>query len=151
MVALIFSGFISILLSVKVYKAFDYHRTPFSKYFILMMLSISLWSMSYAFEVGFVDIELKYFFARFQYLGVALIPATWFLFAAEYSGICKQLVRKYRRAFFLLPFLTILLVVTNSFQKLYFESYYLDTSGAFPLLVFNYGPFFRIFYIYSLI
>jgi len=151
MVALIFSGFISILLSVKVYKAFDYHRTPFSKYFILMMLSISLWSMSYAFEVGFVDIELKYFFARFQYLGVALIPATWFLFAAEYSGICKQLVRKYRRAFFLLPFLTILLVVTNSFQKLYFESYYLDTSGAFPLFVFNYGPFFRIFYIYSLI
>lgn len=150
-VALILSGLIAILLSFKVHKAFDYHRTPFSRYFILMMLSISLWSMSYAFEVGFVDVELKYFFARFQYLGIALVPVTWFLFAAEYSGTCKQQVEKYRRAFFLLPFLTILLVLTNSFQKLYFESYYLDTSGAFPLSVINYGSFFRIFYVYSLI
>lgn len=151
MVALIFSGLISILLSFKVYKTFDYHRTPFSKYFILMTLSVALWSVSYAFEGGFVDIELKYFFARFQYLGIALVPVTWFLFAAEYSGTCKQLVGKYRRAFFLLPLLIILLVITNSLQKLYFESYYLDTSGAFPLFVINCGPFFRIFYVYSLI
>lgn len=116
-----------------------------------MMLSISLWSVSYAFEVGFVDVELKYFFLRFQYLGIALVPVAWFLFAAEYSGTCKQLVRKYGKAFFLFPLLTILLVLTNSFQKLYFESYYLETSGAFPLFVINYGSFFWIFYIYSLI
>lgn len=116
-----------------------------------MMLSISLWSASYALEIGFVDVELKYFFLRFQYLGIALVPVTWFLFAAEYSGTCKQLVRKYRRAFFLFPLLTVLLVLTNSLQKLYFESYYLETSGAFPLSVINYGPFFWIFYIYSLI
>ena len=149
--ALIFSGFISLLLAIKAYKAFNYHRTPFSKYFILIMLSMSLWSVNYAFEVGFVDIELKYFFARLQYLGIAFVPVAWFLFAAEYSGICKQFVRKYEKAFFLLPILTILLMLTNSLHKLYFESYYLDISGGFPLLVFEHGPFFWIFYIYSLI
>lgn len=148
---LIFSGFISILISIEVYKVFNYHSIPFSKYFILMMLSISLWAVSYALEVGFVNIGIKYFFARFQYFGIALIPVTWFLFAAEYSGICKKFVRKYRNAFFLLPLFTILLVVTNSFQKLYFQSYYLDTSGTLSLYVFNYGPLFWIFYIYSII
>ncbi|RPJ77927.1 MAG: PAS domain S-box protein [Alphaproteobacteria bacterium] len=149
--ALIFSGLIAVLLAIKVYKAFNYRRTPFSKYFILLMLSISLWSVSYAFEVGFIDIELKYFFARFQYLGIVLIPLAWFLFAAEYSGICRQFVRKYKRIFFLLPSLTFLLIITNSLQKLYFESSYLDASGAFPLFVFDYGPLFWVFYIYSFI
>jgi PAS domain S-box-containing protein len=43
------------------------------------------------------------------------------------------------------------LIITNSHQKLYFESYYLDTSGTFSLFVFNYALFFWIFYAYSLI
>jgi PAS domain S-box-containing protein len=149
--ALIFSGFISLLLAIKAYKAFNYRMTPFSKYFILIMLSMSLWSVNYAFEVGFVDIELKYLFARLQYLGIAFVPVIWFLFATEYSGICKQFARKYERVFFLLPFLTILLMLTNSLHKLYFENYYLDTSGSFPLLVFEHGPFFWVFYAYSFI
>jgi PAS domain S-box-containing protein len=149
--ALIFSGFISLLLAIKAYKAFNYRMTPFSKYFILIMLSMSLWSVNYAFEVGFVDIELKYLFARLQYLGIAFVPVLWFLFATEYSGICKQFARKYERVFFLLPFLTILLMLTNSLHKLYFENYYLDTSGSFPLLVFEHGPFFWVFYAYSFI
>jgi PAS domain S-box-containing protein len=149
--ALIFSGFISLLLAIKAYKAFNYRMTPFSKYFILIMLSMSLWSVNYAFEVGFVYIELKYLFARLQYLGIAFVPVIWFLFATEYSGICKQFARKYDRVFFLLPFLTILLMLTNSLHKMYFENYYLDTSGSFPLLVFEQGPFFWVFYAYSFI
>jgi PAS domain-containing protein len=147
--ALIFSGFISLLLAIKTYKAFNYRMKPFSKYFIFIMLSMSLWFVNYAFEVGFVDIELKYLFARLQYLGIAFVPVEWFLFAAEYSGIRKQFVRKYEIVFFLLPILTILLILTNSLHKLYFENYYLDISGSFPLLVFEHGPFFWIFYIYS--
>ena len=127
--ASIFSGLISFLLAIKVYKAFNYPRTPFSKYSILIMLSISLWSVSYAFEIGFVDIKLKYFFVCLQYVGIAFVPVTWFIFASEYSGICKQFVRKYEKLFFLFPILTILFIFTNSLQKLYLESYYLDVSG----------------------
>jgi PAS domain S-box-containing protein len=149
--ALIFSGFISVLLAIKAYKSLNYPVTPFSKYFVLLMLSISLWSVGYAFEIGFVDLELKYFFLRFQYLGIAFAPVAWFLFAAEYSGICKQFVRKFEKMFFLFPSLTVLLIVTNTFQNLYFENYSLDTSEVFPLFVFDYGPLFWILYIYSFI
>ena len=62
-----------------------------------------MWSVNYAFEVGFMDIEVKYFFARLEYLGIAFAPVAWFLFAAEYSGMYKQFVRKYEKAFFVLP------------------------------------------------
>lgn len=149
--ALIFSGVISTLLAIKAYKAFKYRRMYFSKYFILIMLSMSLWSVNYAFEVGFMDIKLKYLFARLEYIGMAFAPVAWFLFASEYSGVCKEFVRKYRKAFFILPLLIILLMLTNSFHRMYFSGYYLDISRGFPLLVLKHGPFFWVFYIYSFI
>lgn len=149
--ALIFSGVISTLLAIKAYKAFKYRRMYFSKYFILIMLSMSLWSVNYAFEVGFMDIKLKYLFARLEYIGMAFAPVAWFLFASEYSGVCKEFVRKYRKAFFILPLLIILLMLTNSFHRMYFLGYYLDISRGFPLLVLKHGPFFWVFYIYSFI
>ena len=37
------------------------------------MLSMSLWAVNYAFEVGFIDLELKYFFARISILGLLLL------------------------------------------------------------------------------
>ncbi|MDY0130178.1 MAG: histidine kinase N-terminal 7TM domain-containing protein [Methanosarcina vacuolata] len=147
--ALIFSGVMSTLLAIKAYKAFKYRRMYFSKYFILIMLSMSLWSVNYAFEVGFMDIELKYLFARLEYIGMAFAPVAWFLFASEYSGVCKEFVREHQKAFFIMPLLIILLMLTNSFHGMYFLGYYLDGSRGFPLLVLIHGPFFWVFYIYS--
>ncbi len=149
--ALIFSGLISTLLAIKAYKTLNHRRMPFSKHFILIMLSMSLWALDYAFEVGFMDIEVKYFFARLEYIGIAFVPVAWFLFAAEYSGMYKQFVRKYEKAFFVIPLLAILSMLTNNLHKLHFEGYYLDMSGGFPLLVLIHGPFFWTFYIYSII
>ncbi|HEY3361893.1 MAG TPA: histidine kinase N-terminal 7TM domain-containing protein [Methanosarcina sp.] len=149
--ALIFSGLISTLLAIKAYKAFKYRRTNFLRCFILIMLSMALWSVNYAFEIGLTDLELKYFFARLEYIGIAFAPIAWFLFAAEYSGVGKEFVRKYEKALFILPILAIFSVFTNNFHKMYFANYYLDTLGGFPLLILIHGPFFWIFYIYSLI
>ena len=149
--ALIFSGLISTLLAIKAYRALNYRRLYFSRYFIFIMLSMSLWSVNYAFEVGLTDIELKYFFARLEYIGIAFAPVAWFLFAAEYSGVYNQFLRKYEKAFFVLPLLAIFSMLTNSFHKMHFIGYYLDNSGGLPLLVLIHGPFFWAFYIYSFI
>ncbi len=147
--ALIFSGLLSLVLAVKAYRAFNYRRMPFAKYFVLIMLSMAIWSFNYAFEVGFVDLEYKYFFARLEYLGMTFAPVAWFLFAAEYSGIFRTFTRRYEKLFFVIPVFTILSMLTNSLHGLHFTSYSLDTSGGFPLLVFQHGPFFWLFYIYS--
>ena len=59
------------------------------------MLGMTLWSINYAFEIGFLEPGQKYFFARLQYLGLSFIPVSWFLFTYEYSGIGIQFARKY--------------------------------------------------------
>ena len=143
--ALIFSGLISTLLAIKAYKAFNYRRSPFTKHFILIMLCMALWSVNYAFEIGFVDTEFKYIFARLQYLGIAFAPVAWFLFAAEYSGVCRQFARKYEKILFLFPCLTILLMLTNSIHGLYFEGFYLDSQENFLSLYLIMGHFSGLF------
>ncbi len=149
--ALIFSGLISTLLAVRAYKVFNYRRLPFAKHFILVMLGMALWSVNYAFELGFLDIEYKYLFARLEYLGIAFTPVAWFLFAAEYSGIGRQFARKYDRVLYFISCIAILLMLTNNVHGLHFEAFYLDYSGEFPLLIFKHGPFFWIFYLYSFV
>ncbi|HIH73801.1 MAG TPA: histidine kinase, partial [Methanosarcina sp.] len=149
--ALIFSGLISTLLAIKAYRAFNYRSLPFVRHFIVIMLCMALWSVNYAFEIGFTDIEFKYIFARFQYLGIAFAPVAWFLFAAEYSGVYRQFARKYEKLLFVFPCITILLMITNGFHGLYFDGFYIDVSGGFPLLILKHGPFFWTFYLYSFI
>lgn len=145
--ALIFSGLISTLLAIKAYNTFNYRKTPFSKYFILIMLSMSLWSVIYAFEVGFIDPQLKFFLARLEYLGIAIVPVAWFLFAAEYSGICEQFVRKYETIFFLIPFFTIFLVLSK-FHELYIT--FSPSPEESLYLIIEHGPLFWVFYAYSI-
>lgn len=149
--ALIFSGLISTLLAIRAYKVFNYRRLPFAKHFILVMLGMALWSVNYAFEIGFMDIEYKYLFARLEYLGIAFTPVAWFLFAAEYSGISRQFARKYEKVLYLISCITVLLMLTNNIHGLHFEAFYLDYSEDFPLLILKHGPFFWIFYLYSFV
>ncbi|WP_410508824.1 histidine kinase N-terminal 7TM domain-containing protein [Methanosarcina hadiensis] len=149
--ALIFSGIISTLLAIRAYRVFNYRKSPYAKHFTLVMLCMTLWSINYAFEIGFLDIGLKYLFARLQYLGLAFVPVAWFLFAAEYSGTYKSFARKYEKVLYLFPCLAILLMLTNHIHGLYFEGLYLDYSKEFPLLILKHGPFFWIFYLYSFV
>mgnify|MGYP002479116332 CR=1 FL=1 len=149
--ALIFSGLISTLLAIRAYKAYNCHRSPFVKHFTLVMLGMTLWSINYAFEIGFLEPGQKYFFARLQYLGLSFIPVSWFLFTSEYSGIGIQFARKYEKLLYLLPCSVILLMVTNNVHGLFFESFHLDYSREFPLLIIQHGPLFWIFYLYSFV
>jgi len=148
---LIFSGLISTLLAIRAYKVFNYRRSPYAKHFTVVMLCMALWSVNYAFEIGFLDIEYKYLFARLQYLGIAFTPVAWFLFAAEYSGVCRHFARKYEKLLYFFPCLAILLMLTNV-HGLFFEGLNLGySSEGFPLLIISHGPFFWIFYFYSFI
>lgn len=150
--ALIFSGLISTLLAIRAYKVFNYRRSPFAKHFTLVMLGMALWSVNYAFEIGFLDIDYKYLFARLQYLGIAFTPVAWFLFAAEYSGVCRPFARKYEKLLYLFSCLAILLMLTNNVHGLFFEGLTLGySSRGFPLLILKHGPFFWIFYFYSFV
>ncbi|MDQ1276811.1 MAG: Signal transduction histidine-protein kinase AtoS, partial [Euryarchaeota archaeon] len=149
MSVLLFSAFISGFLAYKAYLAFGFLKVRFSRYFILTLLCIFVWSVTYSGEIGFVDVEYKYACTMFQYLGISFLPAAWFLFSLEYSGNFGNSPLKLELLLLSFSALTFLVVNTNHLHWLYFTSYFLDNSNPFPIIVYEYGPLCWIYYSYS--
>ncbi|MCQ1537169.1 PAS domain S-box protein [Methanosarcina sp. KYL-1] len=145
---LVFSAVVSVFLAYKANLVFDYRKVRFARYFILTMLCMADWSIFFAGELGYVDAKFKFFSTCLSYPGNAFVSTMWFLFAAEYCGVALKFIRRFEKAFFILPTLAVLAIFTNSFHWLYYSSYSLDTSVAFPIIIYDHGPLFWIIFVY---
>ena len=148
--ALIFSAFVSVFLAYKVNLVFDYRKVRFAKYFILSMLCMADWAAFFAGELGYIDAKYKFFSTCLSYPGNAFISTTWFLFAAEYCGVALKFIRRFEKAFFIIPGLTVIAIFTNPYHWLYYSGYFIDTSQAFPIIIYDHGPLFWVIFPYFL-
>ncbi len=148
---LIFSAVLGPILAFIIYRNKD---APGARPLIAMLLAASLWSIGYALEMLSQDFTSTFFWARIQYLGIAILPLTWHLFAIQYLGNRKWSLRSriYRLMTVLIPSATILLVWTNEAHRLVWTQTGLLAIGPFQILDVEYGPWFwvHITYVYSL-
>ncbi|MES2418041.1 MAG: histidine kinase N-terminal 7TM domain-containing protein [Bacteroidota bacterium] len=119
------------------------------RWFSLMMLSNSIWSIAYGFELASTDLTQIKFLINIEYLGIATLPLNWFLFCLHFCGKECWYKKPLNLIFLLLvPIVTILLVWTNSYHHLHYASYKMDWSGPFPMVNLTPGIWYRIFTIY---
>ncbi len=117
--------------------------------FMLLALAIGWWSFWYGMEVAIPDLAAKIFCAKLEYAGIAIIPIAWCLFAIQYSGRTNWWTRKKQIALFIVPCLTIFIVLTNEMHQLNWASVDIDTTGQFPVMAVSYGPWFWFHSAYS--
>lgn len=146
---LLFSAFLSGFLAYKAYLAFGFLKVRFSRYFILTLLCVFVWSVTYSGEIGFVDLEYKYACTMFQYIGISFLPAVWFLFSLEYSGNFRNSPIMLELPLLLFSVITFLIVNTNSLHWLYYTSYSLNNTNSFPIIVYEHGPLCWVYFLYS--
>jgi len=123
--------------------------TPGAKPFALLMLAVTEWSLGYALELGSIDLPTKVFWARVQYLGIVIVPATWLAFTLEYTGQTCWLTRPNPIWLALEPLITLLLVWTNEAHGLIWSDLRLDTGGSFPVLASTHGVGFWVHAAYA--
>lgn len=149
---LIFRGVLGLILAFSVFHNKD---APGARPFIAMLLAAPLWSLGYAFELLSQEFNSTFFWARIQFIGIAILPLTWHLFAIQHLSKRKWSLRskKYRLMTVLIPIITILLVWTNEAHKLVWTQTGLPTIGPFQIMYVEYSPWFWVFivYVYSLI
>jgi len=58
-----------------------HRRTPGAPAFALLMLTVVVWSLAYAFELSSATLPAKLLWTRVEYLGIVVLPAAWFAFA----------------------------------------------------------------------
>jgi PAS domain S-box-containing protein len=150
----IFSGVLllnSLLSSGLAYLGWRRRPAPGAEGFTFLMIALAVWSFAYGMELGVNTLAGMLFWIRIEYIGIVCLPVAWFIFSMEISG--QQDWLSSRRLFFILlvPFATLVLVITNPAHNIFYRQTWVDNSGPIPMLAFITGPWYWVHSAYSYI
>lgn len=115
----------------------------------LMSISIFIWVFGNIFEITGVELETKYFWGVFKYIGVAFTPYGWLIFSITYSDRAKILTRRFLILTAVIPTITVLLALTTKWNRLIWSEYHLDQQGDYFSIGVSYGFWFWVHFAYS--
>jgi len=108
------------------------------------MLLVSIWSLAYGFELASKSLGSMLFWVKVEYIGIAFAPVTWFWFCISYASLDRWISKSTFFGVFLIPTVTFLLVLSNSYHSWYYAQTSVDYSGPFPLLSIETGPWYFV-------
>jgi diguanylate cyclase (GGDEF)-like protein/PAS domain S-box-containing protein len=111
--------------------------------------AVTIWSVSYLFELLLIKPAAKYFWLQLEYLGIVSIPVFWLLFCFAYTQNRPMPSKKILFLLSIVPVITLLLVFTNSRHGLIWSEISSQSSDGLVLLDLVYGNWFWIHTAYS--
>lgn len=139
---LVIAGIISIAVAQYGWR----HRAVFGAIpFTAMMLAITDWSLTNAAQLASQDLPAKILLAKVGYIGIALTPVCWLVFALLYTGREKWLTRTTAAVLALMPSITLLLLFTTEKHGLMWSRIWLE--GDYMRV--SYGKWFVVHAIFS--
>jgi len=117
--------------------------------FALLMLASAEWALAYALELTTEELVVKLFWAKIQYLGIAVAPLAWFIFALRYAGQERWRSPRSLAALSAIPALSAVLAASNEAHGLIWAQTALRRAGPFLLLDLEYGVWFWLNAAYS--
>lgn len=113
---------------------------PGAKSFAFLMLAYGIYSLGYYFELHSSNLQELTFWLKFEYLGVAFIPALWMLFCIQYTDNKRLDNPKLKTALFILSFISLLVVYTNSYHQLFHRPIDINMKNGLSVAVLKHGP-----------
>lgn len=141
---LLIAGFITIAISIIILLK----QKAAVWLFGVVMLLISIWSIAYGLELAQLNLSAMYIFIQFEYVGISFLPAFWIIFVIKYTNNNQWLSYKYIILLFLIPVITLGLVITNRWHHLYYDFLSVVQSGDLYLLAIEAGPWYNVHVIY---
>lgn len=114
-----------------------------------MLLALSGWSFTYAFELASAKLEWQLFWAKIEYVGIVSIPTLYLIFTLEYAQHKKVFEGRRIYWIWLISFFALALVWTSDLHQLFWKSASQKDGGGFALLSLEYGSLFWFWISYS--
>jgi len=116
-----------------------------------MLLALSAWSFTYAFELASGSQAWEIFWAKVEYIGIVCIPTFFLLFTLQYARYQQAFKRGAIYWIWLISIITLILTWTNEFHGLIWSRIGQKDGGGFYLLSLDHGFAFWIWTAYSYI
>jgi len=150
-ILLLLSGFISFNLGIYIWwKCWAENKVQAARTFAILMITVAIWAFGCALALFSANSIHTYFWEQAKYIGILLVPPTWFIFSIQWTGNDKWLTRKRFSLIYITPLICLFLVFTDSFHHLIWSKIeyvpvgnFLDTSvvngvGWWFLFVYSY-------------
>jgi len=118
-------------------------------WFSILLSSITLWSLCYAFEIVFLDQGLTLLFAKLKYIGIVITPASWFLFSVLYTQKKRSIPKKTIGLILAIPTLSIIMLFSNPLHQLFWNEILFIGNNQISIVSAKTNIFFWIHTVYS--
>lgn len=123
-------------------------RNQLSTIFSLLLFSIMIYTLGYAFELGSANVEELKFWLKFEYFGLSFVSPFWFLFAYR-NRFRKDPGTILFLAVMIIPVMTLFFSATNDYHNFYYKTVTaLNVDGAL-IAQLEKGPWYFVFIVYS--
>lgn len=143
--ALSLSGMMYFLL---IWFSWSRRNNPGAKSFALLMLAYGVYSLGYYLELHSLDVKELMLWTKFEYLGIAFIPALWMLFCIQYTENKTLANRKLIAALFILSSTSLLIVLTSDYHRLFHYPVAIDFHNGLSIAVLQHRPWCWVHMIY---
>ena len=146
---ILLSPFASAMMIATSVYCFRHQNLPTAKPLGLTTLFEAVYIISNALELASPTESGTLFFAKLCYVCISMITIYWLAFALAFSRQDGKWRSKYFYALWLIPFCAVVLVFTNSYHHLIWNSYefFRVSHGFLYMKVTSYGSFFWVFWI----
>ncbi|AYV69060.1 hypothetical protein C2I06_20595 [Niallia circulans] len=141
------SGALHVILAIIAYmnrQAFEGMRT-----FLWFSCFNAIYAFGYALGLASTTIEGMKFWTAVQYLGMPFSAPATLILVLQYIGYDRHLNKKMYFFYYLIPALSFLLVATNDYHHLFYQSVYLEYRNATPLMQITMGQWYLLHGAYS--
>ncbi len=114
-----------------------------------LALAVTGWIIGYALEIAAPDLATMLWWGKAQYMGIAVVPVFWLIFAINYTYQSRQVTYRAALLLTLLPITTMALMLTNDAHGLIWRDIGFYQAENFTALNVAHGPWFWVHTAYS--
>ena len=122
--------------------------TPGHNAMIWMLIGLAAWAFCYAMVTVLPALEAKRFWLKMENIGILMVPVFWFFFTVQYTRLDKWLNKSTGALFFIIPFVSLILLFSEKWFHFYYSSVYPVSESGGPLVI-ERGPWYLIALIHS--
>ncbi|MBA3531112.1 MAG: diguanylate cyclase [Ardenticatenales bacterium] len=124
--------------------------SPGATLFVFFLLSVVLWCVAYALELGLEYVPSKILWAKTKYIGITVLPVVWFAFVLQYIGREQWVNHRRFPLLLVIPMVTLLLAWSNEAHQLIWQGEITTLQvGTVSMLVMDSGRWFWVHTAYS--
>lgn len=98
-----------------------------------LLISITIYSLGYAFELSCKTLEQIFFWLHIEYIGISLIPAFILVFALQFTGKNQLLTRRISYVLYSISLTSFIIQISNSNLNLFYKKLEVEHIGNLVL------------------